>query len=77
MELTVHNARDRADRESLSTVLAQQRLIAVLNEALGECNAQSGVMAKEMSELRNKCELQTCEVKKWKRLAMLVLTARR
>lgn len=40
MDICIANAKERADRESMSTILAQQRLIAVLNSNLAECSAQ-------------------------------------
>lgn len=70
LEMSVSNAKDRADRESLSTVLAQQRLISVLQNNLRDCSEQAESMYGELCALRKTHQETLHEVTKWKAIAM-------
>lgn len=53
MKLIINNAKETADREALSTVLAQQRLIKMLERQRNAESEKSKLLESEVIELRS------------------------
>lgn len=69
-EMKVGNAKGKSDREAMGTVMAQQKLLGVMEEHAKASDAKVSLLKEENESLASKLETMTAEITDWKARAL-------
>ena len=69
-EMKVGNAKGKSDREAMGTVLAQQKLLSVMEEHAKASDAKVALLKEENDSLSGRLEALTAELTDWKARAL-------